>query len=1043
MAEVVIHIRGDFREALDQVEEFRRKLAEAVRITPSVNDLVAQHVPKFDTEGLDRYRQGIRQLIPELQQVRDLIQQITSGGRYGPQGTGVIGSIFSRIRGVFNSGAPGSGSPNLISDTPQQIAQLMRAAGLNLTGREVETLSGISNRLAAGQAVPAQSLNALTNIIAKVMAQADEIAEKLQETRKFIQGSPSGLVGNKDLEAAIERKFASLDKVAEYLQTLEEEARLSQQQAGAPAGGGPSGAAGGWGGGPGWLRSGAGLLLGGLRSALGPAATMFSLGALGYGTYEYLQAQQAAGELGARLGIIGAPGSTAALVKSLSELGEQAGYYTAREMAQMAGVQALYGGHVGTWDQLRRDLLATGALGRMAGIDALQAGQLMGTYRQLGGFQPGQEERFADAIATAIQRSGIDPRQFLQANQMLVQAVARQVGNVDVTQLANLQATLDRLGVQYGLTALTGTRGAEMLVQLNQGITAPGGGAFGEFTVLQALRQAVPGLSLPQALLLQRKGLGELAKQPEQFLGFLQNVWQRALRMGGGDETYAELFMQDILHLQPGQIEGLKEATHGFTRLPSEAEIGKISGGRAKTLQEYMQQLEKGGALDTAKVMTDLNQAALQLGETFKDLTAKVAEFAKQHPWAAVGAGSAITGSGSVIDKVLELLGLGAGAKILFGGKGGGSGTGAGKLGELLEELKEGGAAKASPFSRILAPLAGVWQIITGDRSKASTWFGAGGTWGGAELGAALGSLIAPGLGTIVGSILGAVGGEAVGKGLGDVIDKSGVLQKIKEGIEKLGEKMFSSPYSSIPGLNPYTPMGYVMTTGQTGYLLAAMSAASRLASSMRDGKRYAGSGTITADYDVPATAEDFVRRMLPIASQVSEETGLPPSLLLAQWALESGWGTSWLARNAYNFGGIKSYKGYPWGSIGGGQPWAKFTSLEDFGRGVAYFYLHNFNYRKLLADARAGASLETLLQDLTASGYGGDDPSYGAKVGNILPDVLEGMGKLSGMSQKVNWATGSANIRTSDKNLQGGKFIITFLPDTSSPIHAPGLSVG
>jgi flagellar protein FlgJ len=60
---------------------------------------------------------------------------------------------------------------------------------------------------------------------------------------------------------------------------------------------------------------------------------------------------------------------------------------------------------------------------------------------------------------------------------------------------------------------------------------------------------------------------------------------------------------------------------------------------------------------------------------------------------------------------------------------------------------------------------------------------------------------------------------------------------------------------------------------------------------------------------------QDFVNRMLPFATQASQDSGVPPQLMLGQAALESGWGKRELrmadGSNSYNLFGIKANAGW------------------------------------------------------------------------------------------------------------------------------------
>jgi peptidoglycan hydrolase FlgJ len=53
---------------------------------------------------------------------------------------------------------------------------------------------------------------------------------------------------------------------------------------------------------------------------------------------------------------------------------------------------------------------------------------------------------------------------------------------------------------------------------------------------------------------------------------------------------------------------------------------------------------------------------------------------------------------------------------------------------------------------------------------------------------------------------------------------------------------------------------------------------------------------------------EQFVLKMFPLAEQAGKKFNLNPVIILAQAALESGWGTSYMARNNFNFFGITAF---------------------------------------------------------------------------------------------------------------------------------------
>ncbi|MEQ8175542.1 MAG: stalk domain-containing protein [Syntrophomonadaceae bacterium] len=131
----------------------------------------------------------------------------------------------------------------------------------------------------------------------------------------------------------------------------------------------------------------------------------------------------------------------------------------------------------------------------------------------------------------------------------------------------------------------------------------------------------------------------------------------------------------------------------------------------------------------------------------------------------------------------------------------------------------------------------------------------------------------------------------------------------------------------------------------------------------------------------VPSDPEAFVRQMRPYAETASKGTGLPVNFLLAQWAEECGYGTSSLAQYYNNFGGIKDP------DTGGFEQYA---TPDEFARDVVRIYTEYPQFAKLLADARDGASLKTLFNDLSRCGYASSS-SYGEKIRTqYLPTIDE-----------------------------------------------------
>ena len=141
-----------------------------------------------------------------------------------------------------------------------------------------------------------------------------------------------------------------------------------------------------------------------------------------------------------------------------------------------------------------------------------------------------------------------------------------------------------------------------------------------------------------------------------------------------------------------------------------------------------------------------------------------------------------------------------------------------------------------------------------------------------------------------------------------------------------------------------------------------------------------------------------FVSRMWPHAQRVSERTGLDPRLVVAQSALETGWGR---AAPGNNYFGIKSH------GESGGQTFRtheiingqrvniddSFRAYDGMGQsadGYASFLETNPRYRGLLS----ADGLDQQIAELQRSGYA-TDPNYGQKVRSIAnridPAQIEG----------------------------------------------------
>jgi len=149
------------------------------------------------------------------------------------------------------------------------------------------------------------------------------------------------------------------------------------------------------------------------------------------------------------------------------------------------------------------------------------------------------------------------------------------------------------------------------------------------------------------------------------------------------------------------------------------------------------------------------------------------------------------------------------------------------------------------------------------------------------------------------------------------------------------------------------------------------------------------------------ANKDEFLAAMTPVAKEVAADLGISHKIVLAQAALESGWGKH---QRSNNLMGIKSH-----GEEGGvdvvthevvngkkvkiTDSFRQYDTPEDSIRGYGAFLKANSRYKYFL---RAGAENEDAqLNALQSSGYA-TDPMYSQKLKNImngLPDDEEGQG--------------------------------------------------
>ncbi len=187
------------------------------------------------------------------------------------------------------------------------------------------------------------------------------------------------------------------------------------------------------------------------------------------------------------------------------------------------------------------------------------------------------------------------------------------------------------------------------------------------------------------------------------------------------------------------------------------------------------------------------------------------------------------------------------------------------------------------------------------------------------------------------------------------------------------------------------------------------------------------------------ASVSEFVREVAPYAYQASRETGLFPEVIISQWAVETGWGTSRLFREAKNPAGIKAttswigptageYRAYP----------TMLAATVDYIRTVL---------SPLYSRVRAQKDPYSQAAALGASPWA-EDPAYGTKLVSVLPKVQEALRSVSVLPYPLN-LKGTEGLMTEEelrrRGYGGGSVWETLSPEekrmVEEDLYQPGFS--
>jgi len=183
------------------------------------------------------------------------------------------------------------------------------------------------------------------------------------------------------------------------------------------------------------------------------------------------------------------------------------------------------------------------------------------------------------------------------------------------------------------------------------------------------------------------------------------------------------------------------------------------------------------------------------------------------------------------------------------------------------------------------------------------------------------------------------------------------------------------------------------------------------------------------------SSPDKFIQSLYPYAKNVEQETGIDARLMLAQSALETGWGKHQIMKEdgspSFNLFGIKAQQGWAGDSANittteyrGGlamKEQASFRSYESYGesfKDYANFLNGNERYKTALQKAADPKEFAVALQN---SGYA-TDPNYANKINRImdryLDDVVGDNREVRGDTSNADSASG---INAGNEILSGG----------------------
>lgn len=240
------------------------------------------------------------------------------------------------------------------------------------------------------------------------------------------------------------------------------------------------------------------------------------------------------------------------------------------------------------------------------------------------------------------------------------------------------------------------------------------------------------------------------------------------------------------------------------------------------------------------------------------------------------------------------------------------------------------------------------------------------------------------------------------GTGLAAVIEKQLGRQAAPAGARGESKGLPLEPQSAANPL-PLALSGAGVAGNSMSRALDRYRAAAVVADRARGAASSAADGaTLPASLAVlPARKREFVQKVWPYAIQVSRETGIPAHFMVAQAALETGWGKSEIRRadgaQSYNLFNIKAGSSWTGGSAKtvtteyeNGTTVREHASFRAYGSYAEAFrdYARLINGNARYAGAAGQTDARAFADGLQRGGYA-TDPAYASKLRRVIDGLV------------------------------------------------------